>query len=283
MKHSIDFLQFYIGNVCNLTCPNCVSFNNYAFKGQFDWESNKLSAKRWSEILEPKEVAIIGGEPFTNLDIDNWVYGLREIFPIANFRITTNGTYLKRDIERIKKYTKQGVIIEVSSHSEKHFLEHNEFIKNYYPILKSSTVEKYYDIKNVYINDDVGYIEIIKADKFFKISVKEKKDGLFYMHDSNINLAHAACPINNCHYIVEGKLYKCVLTAIGKLFAEQFAVEPRAKDILKRSNYALPFDNEESLNQFFSTINNPCEQCTLCPEKYEGLSLLTLPKKKEKS
>jgi len=275
MKHKVKYLQFYIGNVCNLACPNCASYNNFAFKNQFSWHNNKLAAEQWSTILDPYEIGIIGGEPFTNPDLDNWVKGLLELFQPIDFRITTNGTYLRRDIDKVLEYTKLGVNIEISSHSDKHYLEHNNFISQHYPY----PVQE--DDCVTYTNGDKGFIEIRNATEFFNISLKNIDNGVFYMHDSNPITAHSSCPVSDCHYIVEGNLYQCVVTATGPLFAEQFNVDTKSKDLLSRVKSISPFDSQDKIDNFLNNIETPCEQCALCPEKIK-IEKFELPNKKIK-
>lgn len=261
MKTKIKFLQFYIGNVCNLACPNCASFNNYAFKGQFNWESNKDSSYAWSNILDPDEVAIIGGEPFTNPDLKNWVYGLLDCFSPRDFRITTNGTFLERNIETILEFTRAGVNIEVSSHSDLHYQLHNQIISKYYPTKKISADS------NVYTNDSKGFIEIRNATEFFNISIKDHKDGIFYMHNSDPKIAHKNCLVKDCHYVVEGRLYQCVVTATSGLFANQFNVDQCSLDKIKKIKSCSPYDSTDDILNFLNNIDKPCTQCSLCPER----------------
>lgn len=275
MKTSIKFLQFYIGNVCNLACPNCASFNNYAFKGQFDWQSNNESAEAWSKILDPEEVAIIGGEPFTNPDLKNWVYGLLEYFTPKDFRITTNGTFLERDIETILEFTNAGVNIEISSHSDAHYELHNRYISKYYPN------KQVLDDAIVYTNNSKGFIEIRNATEFFNISVKENKDGIFYMHQSNPVIAHSNCPVSDCHYVVEGRLYQCVVTATTPMFAKQFTVDKHSLDKINQIQSCSPFDDIDTIQRFLNKIDSPCMQCSLCPENIYTEKFI-LPKKKVK-
>ena len=54
-------LEFYITNVCNLTCDKCRSFNNYDFKGHYEFDREKML--QWSKRLTIDVIAILGGEP----------------------------------------------------------------------------------------------------------------------------------------------------------------------------------------------------------------------------
>lgn len=275
MKTKVKFLQFYIGNSCNLACPNCASFNNYNFKGQFSWENNQDNAKLWSEILDPLEVAIIGGEPFTNPNLDNWVYGLLEYFSPKDFRITTNGTFLERHLDKVIAYIEAGVNIEVSSHSDVHYELHNRFIGKHFPekeVLEDAIV---------YRNGNKGFIEIRNATQFFNISVKEVKDGIFYMHNSNASVAHKNCPVSNCHYVVEGNLYQCVVTATTPMLAKQFKIDPVSLEKIGKIQSVSPYDSKDNIQDFLNKINKPCDQCSLCPTNIK-LQKFDLPNKKVK-
>jgi hypothetical protein len=41
MKYHLSYAEFYITHVCNLNCPDCNRFNNYAFKGHQRWDDVK--------------------------------------------------------------------------------------------------------------------------------------------------------------------------------------------------------------------------------------------------
>ena len=95
-KHYLNYVEFYITNVCNLNCPNCNRFNNFHFKGHSKWADNHDQYKSWAEILDIKTIGILGGEPLLNPDFKNWLVGLSELWPHSKIRITTNGTMLKK-------------------------------------------------------------------------------------------------------------------------------------------------------------------------------------------
>lgn len=275
MRRKIKFLQFYIGNSCNLACPGCASYNNFNFKGQFKWKDNKESARKWAEILDPYEVAIIGGEPFSNYDLENWVYGLLDFFSCEDFRITTNGTYLERHIAKVKEFTSAGVNIEISSHSDEHYETHNNFIEKYFPY------KEVLEDAIVYRNQNKGFIEIRKATEFFNNSIEKFDNGVFYMHDNDADVAHKNCLVKDCHYIVEGKLYQCVVTATSTMFAEQFEIDRISLEKIKKTKYVTTKDKIEDIQEFINNIDKPCEQCSLCPSEIR-VNKFVLPIKKEK-
>lgn len=287
MKHKLEFVQFYINNVCNLACPNCVSYNNFAFKGQFDWKSNENTARQWSNVIDPYEIAIIGGEPFTHPDLDSWVYGLKQYFNPPDFRITTNGTFLNRDIEKIKEYIDANVNIEISAHSRKHFDDSIAFIKEQFPDWNIEVVEdepQWDHIVKRFIKEDTkGWLQVRTAYKFWDSSVKEVKNGVIYMHNNDPAAAHSKCEMSDCHYIVEGRLYKCVVTATAPMLAKQFTLDNHSQDVLKLTKSISPFDDVDVIDEFIDNILEPCAQCAMCPiHVLETVKEFELPRKKPK-
>ena len=54
-KFQLDYVEFYITNVCNLTCQGCNRFNSFKFKGWQKWEDYADTYKQWSEQIEFRE------------------------------------------------------------------------------------------------------------------------------------------------------------------------------------------------------------------------------------
>ena len=80
-KYVFDRLEFYITNVCNLTCNGCNRYNNYKFSGFWPWAEAEPVIRAWAEKIDVRHPVILGGEPLLHPDIVNWITGLREIFP----------------------------------------------------------------------------------------------------------------------------------------------------------------------------------------------------------
>ena len=148
-------------------------------------------------------------------------------------------------------------------------------------------IKKYFPNKEIlddcikYTNSNKGFIEVRDATNFFNICVKGIEDKTFIMNNSNPKDAHDVCPVKDCHYIVEGKLYQCVVTATTPMFAQQFKVDEHSKQIINQTKSVLPTDSNSAINMFLDKIDKPCIQCTLCPDTIE-LNNFTLPRKKVK-
>jgi hypothetical protein len=115
-------IEFYITNVCNLNCTNCNRLNNFSFSGHYRWSDYESSYREWIKIIDFPEITIMGGEPFANPDLINWIRGIRKFWPASNIRIATNGTYLGRDKEIYRTIASEGKIsLHVSGHNFKTF------------------------------------------------------------------------------------------------------------------------------------------------------------------
>ena len=92
-KYVFDRLEFYITNVCNLTCNGCNRYNNYKFSGFWPWAEAEPVLRAWAEKIDVRHPVILGGEPLLHPDIVNWITGLRKIFPnYSGVQVQSNGT-----------------------------------------------------------------------------------------------------------------------------------------------------------------------------------------------
>lgn len=116
--YTLNYSEFYITNVCNLNCTNCNRFNNYAFSGHYHWADYADQYQQWAKLINIKHIGILGGEPFLNPEIFEWVDGIADLWPNSKLRIITNGTQLQRypDLyDRLLKHRGR-VIIELNNH-----------------------------------------------------------------------------------------------------------------------------------------------------------------------
>ena len=92
----LPYVEFNITNVCNLNCPDCVTYNNFAFRGHSAWQDWAETYERWSRFLRIDRLAVVGGEPMLNPDFEIWTRNLSRLWPEARMQILTNGTQISR-------------------------------------------------------------------------------------------------------------------------------------------------------------------------------------------
>ena len=279
MKHKIDIVQIYITHVCNLTCEHCESFNNRKFKGHFYWEEFAEDYKRWSQLIDIHELGIIGGEPFAHPELLTWVTELRKLWPDSPIaEVWTNGSMIKNNIELSKEIIRQRFQLRVNVHDPAHWNETQHYLDEVMSTF-SARAEKSNNEINYFLGDtQIG--KIYPTYNFYTAATKVIRDGVTYMHDSDPAKAHEVCG-DECNYLLDGRLYRCALTAISKDLIDQFKIEQRAADLLKEYKNCSPWDTEEDIAKFIDDLHNPCPQCRLCPEKHVIKSIWPLSPKKQ--
>lgn len=271
----IKEVQYYINNNCNLSCNNCCSFNNLNLKGYVKWKDYKEKNISWPKFIDPGRVSILGGETFLNPDLLSWIFGIREAWPDhKNITVATNGTLLDKRKSKIiaKKIIELKIQLEISVHYEKdyeHIYQHAENILKELKVsykIKSSPIDfTGYDDRTVFFCPNSGqiYYTIHRKYQFECNSVQSIKDNVINFYKSDIKKAHDVCIFRECHYIVNGDLYKCVVTAAGSELIKQY--KTNEDELLKKYKPCSPFDRPESIFEFLQNIKNPIEQCAMCP------------------
>jgi organic radical activating enzyme len=146
--YTLDRAEFYITNVCNLNCPDCNRFNNFAFKGHEKWEEYQEEYKKWADIVDIKETDIIGGEPMSNPDFLTWIHKLHELWPKAKMTVWTNGHYLKRwpELLNIMNVIDKDFKIIIAGHNVDTFLNELSELETWLGSLKKKSVAYNLDI-----------------------------------------------------------------------------------------------------------------------------------------
>ena len=116
MTAHLPYAEFNITNVCNLNCPDCVTYNNFAFRGHSRWSVWADIYEQWSQLLDLDRLAIVGGEPMLNPDFETWARSLRRLWPQAQIQILTNGTQLHKypDLRQLLQDCK--ITLKISAH-----------------------------------------------------------------------------------------------------------------------------------------------------------------------
>lgn len=271
-KKVVDTLSIYVTHNCGLSCNLCASYNNYTVKGHYDWNTAKQRLDKWGELLEIRQITIIGGEPFLHPDIDTWVKGTVNSFKdCKDIRVFTGltGDKLLKYQTIIKEWFNMGVVTQISVHDPKDWelsIETAEKILGDIEYKKVTGVDNCsFVFKKVeYFIKDKLVFTVYEQWDFFPHSQKEVKDGKIYMHDNDPELAHSKCHAKSCHYIVDGYLYKCVLTGISKMILEQLPVGDREQSLLSQVEPIDPFVT----NDFdFSSAIPQCSLCSIQTEK----------------
>ena len=276
--HSIPTkVDFYITNVCNLTCENCNRFNNYDFKGWQAWDDYKDIYQEWSKLVSLRAITIMGGEPLLNPTLPDWVRGLNELFGIE-VQVLTNGTRFAQAKGlyevmhyRSPKNTAQnhiGVSLHVPEEFDQLKLDIYEFLKA--PIKEYSKSENQWGADWQFVDSNGVMINVYTVDHFTTSAVIPTGNNGYTLHNSDPMIAHSACAFAQwkSYHFIRGKLYKCGPSALLPEFDQQFNLELDDVDKQLLHSYTpLTVENFQDYNQeFFEKLDQPIAQCKFCPE-----------------
>lgn len=284
-------VDFYITNVCNLTCENCNRFNNHKFSGWQDWYEYEPIYTEWAKRVKLNAITIMGGEPFLNPTLPDWVRGLNKIFGI-DVQILTNGTRFKQAkglyaalAERIDIPRNS---IGVSVHSMDDLKKTEEDILSFLepPVERIPPNTSYWraNLGGFRDNNDIA-VTLVKADTFGESTVRRIYHNMqpsLTVYNSDPVLAHQRCSfaIWKSYHFIRGKLYKCAPVALLPEFVEQnkMFLTPEQKKLI-HSYKPLTIDNyDEYSEEFWRELNNPIPQCAMCPVEYNAKRIFPIKK-----
>jgi organic radical activating enzyme len=120
---TMKYVEFYITNVCNYSCTNCRSLNNYKFSGHQKWKDYSGEYIKWSKLLEIDSISILGGEPTLNPTFREWCIGVRELWPNAKIKLVTNGSTLDTTFSDFYDFCSEyQIILDATAHGRHSFL-----------------------------------------------------------------------------------------------------------------------------------------------------------------
>lgn len=280
---SLDYAEFYITNVCNLTCQGCNRFNSFRFKGWQAWDDVQPAYEQWSRRLKLHTVTIMGGEPLLNPTFYQWLSGIRELWPQAQIGIASNGTQLEKH-QKLYDILKNDRKIElgVSLHNE---MTKDQIIGKVERFLTGPLTREFDDTQyreKLRITDANGVSVLIHYNWWFhQGAIRTNDQGRLTLHDSNVDRAHEICHSKTCHHFDQGRLYKCGPAALFPEFDKQHPLDltDRQRDIMMSVPSSGADDPEEVIADFLSRIKDPIPQCQFCPEVYNGDQIFALEKK----
>lgn len=288
--HSIsNKVDFYITNVCNLTCQNCNRFNNHNFKGWQRWSDYQSNYEQWGKLVELTAITIMGGEPFLNPTLKDWIAGLNRIFGI-DVQVLTNGTRFEHTPDLYDTFlyrsSKTGAKnhIGVSLHNMDFWPKMEQDILSFLqaPVKVFQKNETAWNSDWHFIDANGVMINVYRVDQFGDASIKINAMNNLTLHDSEAQLAHDNCSFVKwkSYHFIKGKLYKCGPVALMPEFDRQNILDISESDRQLLNSYQpLGIDNFDTYHtEFFANLDNTIPQCKFCPTKFETITIAPLRK-----
>ena len=290
----IPKVEFYITNVCNLTCHNCNRYNNHDFKGFQKWSDYKEIYTEWAKKIKIKHIVILGGEPLLNPTIIEWINGLHRLWPVYQSQVITNGTYLNK-IPNLYEKTKYQTWFQISIHNTNDIDAHFQNIQKFL----TEPIEMFNDKTQVdgqgksatwgadFLFKDKNNIVVTASiqDDFYNISIHLNENNQLTLHNNNPIEAHQDCGFakyKNYHFI-RGKLYKCGPVALIPEFDRQYplAISSEDRELLNSYTPLSVADFDQHGREFLANIDNVIPQCKFCPSSFSNTKIYALNKAKD--
>lgn len=272
-------IEFYITNVCNLTCEHCNRFNNFEFRGWQSWQDYEADYQRWSQLIDLQACTIMGGEPLLNPSIVDWIRGINQTFGIG-VQVLTNGTRLNKTaglydaIAGFRHRDANGKhhtnSIAVSLHN---LHDTEELISNIHEFLPGRVRQNLWrpDLwgSDYQFGNDSVFINVYKQTVFDTSSIWIDAQGRRQLHNNDAVMAHNDCifRIYKSYHFIRGKLYKCGPSALMPEFDQQHPFDLSEEDRKILYSYQpLTVDNfADYSEEFLEKLDNPIAQCKFCP------------------
>jgi organic radical activating enzyme len=292
-------IEFYITNVCNLTCTNCNRFNNHDFRGVQLWKHYENDYQEWARWVKLQKVTILGGEPLLNPSILDWIYGINRLWG-RSVQVLTNGTRLNH-VDGLydamltspdDRYPWVRNWIGVSLHNvddrESCFDQIRQFLKAPVRYIHKSDPENHdnsftFGGDHAFVDANGVKIPVWEYDDFYTAAIVRNPQGRFTVHRSDPQRAHDECGFvrYHCYHFIKGKLHKCGPAALFAEFDSQMNLDldPRQREIMSSYQGLSAWEFAERGEKFLAELDNPIPQCEFCPESFTMTRLKAVSKK----
>ena len=233
--------------VCNLRCEHCTHFSPFR-TALHSKEELMDSLTRWGGRIVPRELSILGGEPFMHPDLGEIVVAARKSFFASRIVLTTNGTLLsKADDRLLRTLAKSRVSLHISVHLD---------TKEYQDDL-AVAIQKLQQFRIKH------HIESYTAPGSWYMIYGLNSKGVPIPYDSNPLQAWNVCFRRDCGKIIGDQLYRCgTLGNIVRAYHEG-AIGSEWSRALTHQPATLDSTPQEIL-EYIRGGGMP--ECSVCPE-----------------
>lgn len=231
-KAYMNHLQCNIIDSCNLDCKGCSHFANlFSQDNIYEIDDFKKDISRLSSIIYLEEIVLVGGEPFLNRNILEYIEFIHQKMPFTSIMIVSNGLLIPSLPENIlaglANYKVSLIITEYPPTTQ---------VKN--------------RIQNVIDKYDINCI--------FTEPVKDFGKNLDLSGENDPNYAQRHCRQYLCQFLRNGKIYKCPFSALHSKLYECFGI---LGTIDTGVDLYQDIDWKQELKKLF---DEPIELCKYC-------------------
>lgn len=233
-KPILRSLETNIVDNCNLNCKGCSHFSNLFEHGaQIPYEIFCKDLKQVTEHVFVHQFNMLGGEALLNDKITEYIEYARKLLPYSEIQLISNGLLIPTQSDDFFKCCKENDIT-IS-------------ISGYKPTLQIK--DKIVDILDKY---HIVYI--------FREDVSEFSKNIDLTGKSDKDEAVRRCHQNKCHFLRNGKIYKCPFEALGNIFFEHFGVNINFEG--GTNIYDERLDWEKLIDGLYNMPVDACKYCS---------------------
>lgn len=232
-KPLLESVETNIVDYCNLNCRGCSHFSNlYSYGAKIPFATFCKDLRRIAEHVYVYQCSLLGGEALLEADIIDYMEFARKVLPDSEIQLVTNGLLLPKQSSDFYKCCRDNdITISVSGYKPT-------------MVLKDKILE-------VLDNQQVTYA--------FRINKEEFGKNIDLTGTVDQNEAVKRCREHICHFLRNGKIYKCPFEALGNRLFEQYNLGIRLNggvDI---------YDEKLDWNALVDALSNaPVDACRYC-------------------
>ncbi len=229
-------LETNIVDGCNLNCRGCSHFSNlFDRDAKIPFDTFCKDLKQISEHVILRQLDMLGGEPILNDRIIEYFDFARKIFPDSEIKLITNGLLIPQQ----------------STNFFRSCIDNNIhiIITVYKPTL--ALMDK---ISGKLEKNEVSYSFRWTKEKFGK--------NIDLTGSADKDKAVKSCRESKCHFLREGKIFKCPFEALGNKLFEHYGVPIKFQGGI--DIYDKNLDWNKMLNDLYY---NPIDSCKYCGEE----------------
>jgi len=277
----VNYVEFYITNVCNMTCGDCRSFNNFNFKGHYEFDEAMYQA--WADRADVESYNILGGEPLLHPRLTQWVEGTRRLWPRAFAKIDTNGTHIAKvkNLHQLLVDNQYSLCINMHNPGKRQELWQDIALafgpcepvdrldpRIHFNRTDSVALSNRSDMSEYLLTEQGLTLEIRPTTAFqptpaSSTNWKQLVDGAgtaesIYLGDAE--RSHKTCVGKTCHVMRDGKFYKCALVATLPEFLQQKKIQWPDERLYQYQ----PLTADNFTYEGYQQMQNTIPQCAFC-------------------
>jgi organic radical activating enzyme len=253
----VNHLECHISHACNLTCESCIDFTNHGHSEIITYEKLKSWFSLWNERINPKEFALLGGEPLLNPELIEILHLTKEMWPRKNedtFELVTNGLLLYKWPNLAQNLKDTNFRLSISIHGDNSNEEYKKRMKKNLDI-----VNKWIKEYKIDVSIEPSFNNWRKIYKGFGITSEPYED-----NDPEESWNNCLCE-QDCFQLHEGNIYKCPTMAYLPLQKKKYG--PLLSEKWDPYLKYIPLSADSTDQEIIDFFNRKSESvCGMCPK-----------------